>query len=409
MKILKFTLFFLALALSASASQNKKTVKLRIQAQTGYLDETTVYFDQGIHSEYIYQEDAQKVLSGVAGVPVIYSISDDSIHCSINGYGALARTQTVPLGVSVDNNGIYNITAVLLDNLDPTSIVLLLDTKTGVSIDLRSNFYPVFLDTSDASEGRFFLRVTKPSTHASTTASCANNDASLVITCDPSITWDSYVLLNSHNDTVGSYLHVNTTITFVGLPEGVYTLVRAYGSYITTQDYYISGTYISTRIDASATQVATYENIEFSAVATHANHFVWDFGDGTIIIGVAHPDMFYFLPGVYTVNLICSNDQGCSDSAKIQITVSQSTGIAEENQSEIKITSLGKSVSVSLPDVPKEKTNIRIYNLLGEAIYSSTINTQKTDIQLSNQPTGYYLVSIKTGNTVNTKRIFING
>lgn len=87
MRVLIFTLFFATLTSSVFATQNKKQLKLRIQAPAGNIDEATVYFDQNIDPAYLYAEDAQKVFSGVAGVPLIYSESADNIPCSINGIG----------------------------------------------------------------------------------------------------------------------------------------------------------------------------------------------------------------------------------------------------------------------------------------------------------------------------------
>src|SRR3954464_15503130 len=115
MRILIFTLFLATLTLSSYASLDKKTVKLRIGGQNGRLDEASVYFDQGVDSNYIYQEDALKVLSGVAGQPVMYSITADNQHVSINGYGLLTTSEVISLGVSVDVTGSYNITASVLD------------------------------------------------------------------------------------------------------------------------------------------------------------------------------------------------------------------------------------------------------------------------------------------------------
>ena len=135
MRFLTFTLLLATLSLSTYATQYKKTVKLRIQSQNGNLDEATVYFDQAINPNYVYQEDAQEVLSGVAGVPVIYTVTADNYRCSINGIGTLSNTEVVPVGIVVDITGSYNLTAALLDNFDPTSIITLEDRNTGRFID----------------------------------------------------------------------------------------------------------------------------------------------------------------------------------------------------------------------------------------------------------------------------------
>lgn len=408
MRFLTFTLLFLGISVSAFASKDKKTVKIRIQSPYGSLDETAVYFDQGVSPDYTYQEDAQKVISNVAGVPVMYTLTADNIQCSINGYNTLSTTQIVPVGVKVNVSGRYTITCSLLDNFDPTSIVTLEDRKLGTSTDLRTNFYQAQIDTADATDGRFFIRASFPSTYSSTVAGCTNDDANISVTTDPVITWDSYKLYNANNDSIGSYTNVNSTVTFSGLGEGEYHLVRTYGAYAATQDFHVPGTHIIASIGATALQVSTYENITFSALAINANHFAWDFGDGTLITGVANPDLAYYEPGTYTVTLHSSNDAGCSADAQVQVIVSQSvsTGIKDEAAKEVIVSATGKSVNVTLPEV-NNSALLQVYNLIGQSVYNAPITAQRTTVNFDEHPMGYYLVSVKSNEKVSTKRVYI--
>ena len=188
MRILTFTLLLATLSFSAFASQDKKQLKLRLQAPNGNLDEATLYFDQGINPTYNYQEDAQKVFSGVAGVPVIYSVTTDNIDCSINGYGTLSSSEITPIGIQVDADGLYTITTPLFDNFDPTSIVQLEDRLRGTFTDLRTNLYQVTLQTTDPATGRFFIHISYPTTVSPTVAGCSNNDGMLSVTVDNSVT-----------------------------------------------------------------------------------------------------------------------------------------------------------------------------------------------------------------------------
>ncbi len=409
MKFLTFTLLFLGISVSAFATKEKKTVKLRIQSPFGSLDETAVYFDQGVSPSYTFQEDAQKVLSNVAGVPVMYTLTSDNIQCSINGYNTLSTTQMVPVGVKVNLSGLYNITCSLLDNFDPTSIITLEDRKLGTSTDLRTNFYQAQIDTADDADGRFYIRVSYASTYASTIAGCSNNDATISVTTDPVITWDSYKLFDANNDSIGEFTNVNSMVTFTGLAQGDYHMVRTYGAYAATQDFKVPGTHITSSIGATALQVSTFENITFSALAINANHFAWDFGDGTLITGVANPDLAYYEPGTYTVTLHCSNDAGCSADAQVQVIVSQSvsTGIKEEVGKDINVSAAGKTINVTLPVVNSYDAQLQVYNLIGQPVYNTSINAQKTSVNFDEQPMGYYLVSVKNNDKVSTKRVFI--
>ncbi|HLP51067.1 MAG TPA: PKD domain-containing protein [Chitinophagales bacterium] len=409
MRFLTFTLLFTLLGISSYASQEKKTVKIRIQSQFGNLDEATMYFDQGIHPTYDFQEDAEKVLSGVYGVPVIYSVTSDNRHCSINGYGTLSTTEEVALGIMVDVSGNYNLTAPLLDNFDPTSIITLEDRQIGRSIDLRTNFYPLHLDSGAAIEGRFFIHISYPSSFSSTIAGCSNDDAELFINSDTSVTWDKYELFDNNDQPVADFTNVNAPVTFTGLSQGDYYLVRTKGAYQTTQDFYIDGTQIQASIGATALQVETYQNITFSANATNANHFEWDFGDGTLITGVAHPDLAYYEPGVYTVTLFSSNDHGCSTTAQVQVIVTQSTatGINETESKDVIVNAAGRIITIVLPGAVSSGDNVQIHNIIGQPVYNGSLLGDRSTVTFDEHPMGYYLVSVKHNNKISTQRIFI--
>lgn len=57
----------------------------------------------------------------------------------------------------------------------------------------------------------------------------------------------------------------------------------------------------------------------------------------------------------------------------------------------------------------KENSSVDVYNLVGELIYSSGIkNTQLFTIDINDQPNGVYFVTIKSGNTVSTKKVLLS-
>jgi len=54
------------------------------------------------------------------------------------------------------------------------------------------------------------------------------------------------------------------------------------------------------------------------------------------------------------------------------------------------------------------KGELTIYNVMGEKNYSTTINSNRTDIDLSNQPNGIYFMQLKTEQGTATKKIVVN-
>lgn len=406
MRFLTFTILFFTLSISAFATQNKKTAKLRIQAPTGNIDETTIYFDQNISSTYNYQEDAQKVFSGVAGVPAIYSITTDNTLCSINGYGTLLTKAIVPLGVDVDASGTYTITAPMLNNFDATSILQLEDRSNGTYVDMRTNFYQAQMDAAEPATGRFFLHISIPVTVTSVVAGCQNNDGKLHVVADNSVIWNTVQLFDAFNNPAGSFNTITGQYDFTGLAEGDYYMAYVFGSYTTTQPYHVGGNFIVADINASKQFVSTGEQVDFSAVASNANHFEWDFGDGTMISGIAHPSLAYYEPGVYQVNLRASNSVGCLDYAQIAITVSQATAVNEISTKPASIYTQNKSLFVDL-NAAENNAQLQVYNLLGQSVYNSPLTSEKSTVDLDAQQNGYYLVSVKNGDKTTTQRVFI--
>jgi len=411
MKYLTSTLILALLTSSVFASQNKAQVVVRLQAQaTGNIDQATLYFDNGINPVYVYQEDAQKVFSGVAGVPALFSLSSDLIDCSINGYGSTSVTQEIALGYDVDADGSYDISAPLLDNVDPTSIVLLEDRTLGVFTDLRQGKYTATLHDADPATGRFFIHISKAVQVSTVNAGCSNNDGLISVIQDTSTPWTSCTLLDAFNNQVGTYNNASGQFSFTGLAQGDYYVVYTYGNYSTTQSFHITGNYVVANIVASKTNVEVGEMIDFTASATHSNRYSWDFGDGTLINGVANPSINYYEAGEYVVTLRCDNDHGCYDNAQTTITVTAATvlGINDQKSNEPKVFAAGKSLTVSLSEATTADAQMQVSNLIGQTVYTSPLSEQTQVVSLDNQPNGYYLVSVKNAGVLNTKRVFLS-
>lgn len=408
MKVLIST-FTLLVAFSASlfATQDKKQLKIRLQAPGGTLDEVTVYFDQGVSDVYNYQEDAQKVFSGVAGVPVIYSPSSDNVPLSINGFNDLTTALTVPLVYDVDADGLYTFSAPLINNFDPSSIVRVEDRQLGVEHDLRAGAFSVQLLANDPGTNRFYIHVSYPTTFSSVNAGCANNDGVVHVELDNSITWSSATLYDAFNTLIGTQNNVTGVIDFNGLSEGDYYVVLSYNGYSVTKNFHIEGNYVLANIGASKYIAYVGEDIDFHALTTHSSAYAWDFGDGTLINGVANPTLSYYEPGTYQVQLQASNSQGCSDNASVTVVINKGTGIDEQQIGNVSVTAYAKQITVKVGDEITGTANITIYNLLGQSVYNQPLNGSITNVNFVEQPQGYYLVSVKNNDKVTTKRVFV--
>ena len=405
-----FTLVFIFLFTGAFATQFKSTIQLELQSETtGYWDQTSVFFDKNISPLYVPNQDDAKIFSNVPGVPNFFSYTSDMVSCSINGAGDLSSTEVVELGYNVQVSGMYKIAATIIDNFDPTCIMRLEDRKLGVFTDLRANFYQVQLNDTDAESGRFYLHVTFPVQVTSVNAGCDNTNGMINLKLDNTITWDIIQLLNAYGATVASYAGVGySKLNFSALAEGSYLVQFVYGGYSAIDSFQLNGNYVVAGIAASATEIPVNHTIDFYSNSVHASIFAWDFGDGTIIDGVANPTLSYPVSGTYTVTLTCSNTDGCSASAKMNVVVTEATGITNETIKDPTIFAQGKDISINLNGAINNNAQLQVYNLLGETVYSRVLNYQKETVSMDTQPNGYYIVSVKNDGNTSTKRVILS-
>lgn len=407
MRILISTLL-LAFSLNALyASQDKVQVKLRIQAPSGNLDEATVYFDYGIQPTYDFQQDAEKIFSGVSGVPHIYTLTDDNIKCSINGYNEFNNSQVVSVGVKVDANGTYSLNASQLLNVDETSIVRLEDRDQNIFHDLRMGAYQATIQANDPETGRFFIHVSYPTQFNSTPAGCANDDGIINVRPDNTITWTLCNLYDANNNQLGSQFNFNTNIDFNALPEGTYQLVMAYNNYTVSKNIAVKGTAITASINTITQYVSVGEHLDFHAVTVNASQFEWDFGDGTWIKGVANPTMVFYEPGVYEVELKTTNSTGCYETAYRTIYVAEASSIKETNKLQAQVSAAGNNIRIQLPQGTTTNTDVEIFNLLGERVYNGPMQQPAVTITVDNVLSGIYLVRVSQGNAVSTTKVYI--
>lgn len=410
MRVLIFTLLLSVLSTSVFATQDKKTVQLRLQStSTGQLDQATIYFDHAINPGYIYLEDAQKVFSGVAGVPVLWSLTANQVECSINGIGTLSNTEVVELGADVDVTGTYNIVPLQLDNFDPSSIIRLEDKATGTFHDLRSGAYSATIDANEPTTGRFYIHVSTPISLSTTNAGCADNDGTVSAGFDNSITWTLCNLYDMSNNLMGTYSNVNSTSQFSALPSGDYYVLLNYNGYTVTRNLHVNGTIVSAGIGASTFIAETGQEIDFHAQTTHANQFEWDFGDGTMILGVANPTVAYYEPGVYTVMMKASNSYGCADNSSVSVIINEATttSIKEAtSNSDVEIFASEKTVTIET-EMTVENAVVTIYSLNGRPVYTGVVDEEEEKIDLNNVSTGVYIVVVEGTNGREVKKVML--
>jgi PKD repeat protein len=408
MKRIIFTLLLFLFSARLFATMEKKQLQLELRAQYGSYDQTTIYFDLGLSSAFIAAQDVPKVMGTYPGVPNIYSLSSDNVKCSENGYSALTQSAVIALGTLIDSTALYTFTLDEFFNFDSTTVVFLEDRKLNTFTEMQVNFYQVQLSPDDTT-GRFFLHITSAVQFSPVTSGCANNNGAISVAADSTITWSTVALQDSNGSPITVYNNAMGRFNFNMLPEGNYTVAFNYNGYSASKSIFVNGNHITVAIAASSQNVAVGETIDFTSAAINTTEYVWEFGDSTFETGVANPTYFYYTAGIYTVSLTCSNSAGCMAEAQMTITVSESTGINTPAVKGINVINLGaKTIEVIMNNILLNNAELQVYNVLGQAIYSTPVTADEMQVSLANEPAGIYLVTVKSGNKSSTTKIYIN-
>lgn len=407
-KIAFFALLILVFSTYTFASAGgKKQIRLRIlDTLSTVYDETNIYLDLGATSAYSYPEDGQKIVDTSSGAPYIYSFTSNNVSCFSNSYGTFSGPMSIPIGFRTGRSGTFRFMTTLLDNFDPTSIIQLEDKTLSVFHDLRQGDFELDFPQALTDDNRFVLHVSYPTIITTTDANCYNSGGVVTITQDTSIKWTVCGLYDDSLNLLNTFSNINGVFNFSLLSEGNYNLVFGFGVYSTIVPVSLIGHQILVDAYASKYYAAVNEGIHFSAFASHTNHFVWDFGEGTIITGVANTDNYYPSAGEYLVTVTCTNNYGCSAQDTFSVFIATLTRVTTLNADLISIAVEGKHLVIS--NRSNEDLTLHVYNAAGSLLESKMITTPSSDINLPSLPSGIYIVQLKSsvGNLI--KRVFLD-
>ncbi|MBK8658413.1 MAG: PKD domain-containing protein [Bacteroidetes bacterium] len=158
----------------------------------------------------------------------------------------------------------------------------------------------------------------------------------------------------------------------------------------------------------SASEV--YQDVTFSNSTPNAVDYEWEFGDGTIITGVANPVYSFSEPGVYTVTLTVTNSDGCTSTSTQTITISESTtGLQNLPDGAVNIFSFRNYVAVDFSKLQAVDATIQVFNLIGQEISNEKFSLStiyRKDIL--DVEAAYVIVKVKNGNGFMTKKVFVS-
>jgi PKD repeat protein len=155
------------------------------------------------------------------------------------------------------------------------------------------------------------------------------------------------------------------------------------------------------------------DTLSFANQNTTVVAYQWDFGNGNTSTE-AKPLQLFTSVGNYTIRLVSTHPNGCKTTATKNLTVINSfaVGIADQIKAQIKLyPNPSEGVfRVDLPSLPA-KASLRLVNVHGQAVYVQQLNhrgAQSIDIQQPQLPAGVYVLQIKWGDELVSKRVVIH-
>ena len=225
----------------------------------------------------------------------------------------------------------------------------------------------------------------------------------------PGIANWNYAIANSQGVVVSSgVLNSSTPVNATMLSTGVYTvtLVDAAG-YTVVKNINVGGVNtINAGFTMNTSTADVNQQVSFHNTTPNSVNYTWEFSDGTIITGIANPQMIYYDTGVFTVVLTCTNRDGCVVHDTITITVSQATGINETAENRFNVFSEGKNIFIVRYPADETEFEYEVLNVSGQAIASGNFTLGTLQLSLAEQANGIYIVRLYNKNTFYSKRIF---
>jgi hypothetical protein len=169
---------------------------------------------------------------------------------------------------------------------------------------------------------------------------------------------------------------------------------------------------VSANISASAQSVDVLSNaaIIFTATASGASSYNWNFGDGTVISnGPANVSHTYAQVGTYQVTIEASNGI-CNSVASTSVEVVNTTGLNTVNHDNIQVISEGNKITILFGEKMEGIGNIELVNMLGELVTKvENVPMKGTKVvDMAAIAAGQYMVKITNKNKLFTQKVYLS-
>lgn len=347
-----------------------------------------------------------KKLKGNSYISLYTEIVGDDY--AIQALPKFENDREIALVMDAGTAGTHTLRLKTVEGFDESVTLILEDRDLGVFQNLNLNPEYAFTTNIGTSIHRFYINMNPALKVSASDESCTGTDGSILLQQDGSKKWNYRIV--SAGQVIYSGLSFNGSISFRGLTAGEYLveLTDQYG-YRVLKSIQINGVqHVTSDFKPSEYASAIQQPIHFSNYSTGATDYEWNFGDGTVITGVAEPVHSYLHEGTYTVTLRAFNGD-CEDIMQTTVHVNKlSVGINNAAENKLQAYSFNGTVFLNFEFAKTEDAEVTILNLLGQQIYRCEMKTEGAhQIRLQEARSQYVLLSLQTADTRITRKLFI--
>jgi hypothetical protein len=377
----------------------------------GYADATYVKFDANATPAYDLGYDVEKILGGHKQPRLFtYQSAIPDTRLAVNAIADGAQNNTVPMQLLPGQSGSLILEAHGVSSFDPTQYIFLEDKVTATMQDLRANPNYSFNMNTTENPDRFVLHFTPAAQFSTTDVSC-NTPGTIDVVQPGDASW-SYAITDAAYNMIGSGMLDNAHPVSVAAPAaGVYTITMIDNNgYVVVKNITINGSSAAVAgFTPSSTLVSTSEDVTFTSSSANATSYVWEFGDGSIITGVANPTYSYQTEGTYVVTLTVTSPDGCVSTSSQTIVVSKVSSVANVVNQPITTWSAGNKVYVDFSKQKNVNATIEVYNILGQQLVNDKFGKSSIYVkEIADMEAAYIMIRVQNDEKTVVKKLFIS-
>ncbi|MDR0969011.1 MAG: C25 family cysteine peptidase [Lentimicrobiaceae bacterium] len=147
-------------------------------------------------------------------------------------------------------------------------------------------------------------------------------------------------------------------------------------------------------------------SVVLDATTENGYSYLWSNGETTPTITVNAADLEL---GENAFSVMVFETSGCIAYGETTVTVENAIGLGENATSEIHLypNPSNGNVHVELGEAFQAATQVIVYNVVGEMVYTYTVNAQSFELKLNHLNNGVYFVSVQNDNNKTVKRMII--